>query len=38
MHSDDVIGAMEAEARRLVTSRGGTLRCFAAREGQKLEL
>ena len=38
MHSDDVIAAMEAEARRLVTSRGGTLRCFAAREGQKLEV
>jgi phosphoribosyl 1,2-cyclic phosphodiesterase len=37
MHSDDVVAAMEAEARRLVTSRGGTLRCFAAREGQELE-
>ena len=38
MHSDDVVAAMEAEARRLVTSRGGTLRCFAAREGQELEI
>jgi phosphoribosyl 1,2-cyclic phosphodiesterase len=38
MHSDDVVAAMEAEARRLVTSRGGTLHCFAAREGQKLEV
>jgi phosphoribosyl 1,2-cyclic phosphodiesterase/ActR/RegA family two-component response regulator len=38
MHSDDVVAAMEAEARRLVTSHGGILRCFAAREGQQLEI
>ena len=38
MHSDDVIAQMETEAQRLVASRGGTLRCFAAREGQTLEI
>ena len=38
MHSDDVVAAMEAEARRLVTSHGGNLRCFAAREGQQVEI
>jgi len=38
MHSDEVVAAMEVEARRLVTSRSGTLHCFAAREGQKLEV
>jgi hypothetical protein len=38
MHSDDVVAAMEADARRLVASRGGTLLCFAAREGQKVKV
>jgi phosphoribosyl 1,2-cyclic phosphodiesterase/CheY-like chemotaxis protein len=38
MHSDDVVAAMEAEAQRLIASRGAALQCFAAREGQSLEL
>ena len=38
MHSDEIVAAMEAEAQRLVARRGATLRCFAAREGQTLEL
>jgi len=38
MHSDAVVAAMEAEAQRLVARRGAALRCFAAREGQTLEV
>jgi phosphoribosyl 1,2-cyclic phosphodiesterase/ActR/RegA family two-component response regulator len=38
MHSDDVVAAMEIEAQRLVALRGATLQCFAAREGQTLEI
>jgi phosphoribosyl 1,2-cyclic phosphodiesterase/ActR/RegA family two-component response regulator len=38
MHSDEVVAAMEAEAQRLVARRGAPLRCFAAREGQTLEI
>jgi phosphoribosyl 1,2-cyclic phosphodiesterase/CheY-like chemotaxis protein len=38
MHSDEVVAAMEAEARRLVASRGATLHCFAAREKQTVHV
>ena len=38
MHSDEVVAAMEAEARRLVASRGKTLHCFAAREKQTVHV
>jgi phosphoribosyl 1,2-cyclic phosphodiesterase len=38
MHGDDVVAVMEAEAQRIVASRGATLRCFAAKEGQTLEV
>jgi phosphoribosyl 1,2-cyclic phosphodiesterase/CheY-like chemotaxis protein len=38
MHGDDVVAAMEAEAQRIAQSRGATLRCFAAREGQTVEI
>jgi phosphoribosyl 1,2-cyclic phosphodiesterase len=38
MHSDEVVASMEAEARRLVASWGGSLRCFAAREGQMVHV
>src|SRR5262249_39858777 len=38
MHSDDAVAQMEAEAQRLVASRGGAPRCLAAREGQTPEL
>jgi phosphoribosyl 1,2-cyclic phosphodiesterase len=36
MHSDEVVAAMEAEARRLILSRGAALQCFAAREKQTI--
>lgn len=38
MHSDDVVAAMEAEAQRLIAARGSTLRCFAAREKQTIDV
>jgi phosphoribosyl 1,2-cyclic phosphodiesterase/ActR/RegA family two-component response regulator len=38
MHDDDVVAAMEAQARRLVEARGSTMRCFAAQEGQLIEV
>ena len=38
MHSDTVVAAMEAEARRIAASRGTGLQCFAAREGQTVEV
>ena len=38
MHSDDVVAGMEAEARRLIAGAGGAVRCFAAREGQTIDV
>lgn len=38
MHGDEVVAAMEAEARRLIAARGATLRCFAAREKQTVHV
>jgi phosphoribosyl 1,2-cyclic phosphodiesterase len=38
MHDDDVVARMERDARDLVASRGSTMRCFAAAEGQSLTL
>jgi phosphoribosyl 1,2-cyclic phosphodiesterase len=38
MHSDTVVAEMEAAAQRLGASRGASLRCFASREGQMLEI
>jgi len=38
MHSDDVVTAMELLAKELIAERGVSLWCFAAREGQTLEI
>jgi DNA-binding response OmpR family regulator len=38
MHSDDVVTGMEVLAKELITERGAILWCFAAREGQTLEV
>ena len=38
MHSDDVVTGMEALAKELIAERGVALRCFAAREGQTVEV
>ncbi|HSE92536.1 MAG TPA: response regulator [Methylomirabilota bacterium] len=38
MHTDDVVTAMEATARRIIESRGAAMRCFAAQEGQVIEV
>jgi phosphoribosyl 1,2-cyclic phosphodiesterase len=38
MHSDDVVSAMEVLAKELVGERGAPLACFAAREGQTVEV
>jgi len=38
MHSDDVVTAMELLAKELIAERGASIRCFAAREGQTLEV
>jgi hypothetical protein len=38
MHSDDVVTGMETRAKELIAERGASLRCFAAREGQTLEV
>jgi len=38
MHPDDVVAAMEAAARRAIQGRGVDLRCFAAQEGQVIEV
>jgi len=38
MHSDDVVTAMEALAKELIAERGVAIRCFAAREGQTVEV
>jgi phosphoribosyl 1,2-cyclic phosphodiesterase len=37
-HDDAAVARMEDDANRLILSRGSTLRCFAAREGQVIEL
>jgi phosphoribosyl 1,2-cyclic phosphodiesterase/CheY-like chemotaxis protein len=38
MHTDEVVTAMEGAARRLIRSRGVEMRCFAAQEGQVIEV
>jgi phosphoribosyl 1,2-cyclic phosphodiesterase/ActR/RegA family two-component response regulator len=38
MHSDEVVTGMEVLAKALIAERGSALRCFAAREGQTLEV
>ena len=38
MHSDDVVTGMEVLARELIAERRVVLRCFAAREGQIVEI
>ncbi len=38
MHSDDVVTGMEVLAKELIAERGATLWCFAAREGQTIEV
>jgi phosphoribosyl 1,2-cyclic phosphodiesterase/CheY-like chemotaxis protein len=38
MHTDDVVAGMETEARRLIACAGGTVHCFAAREGQTVDI
>ena len=38
LHDDTTVAAMEETAQRLITARGSALRCFAAREGQVLEV
>ena len=38
MHSDEVVTGMETRAKELIAERGLPLSCFAAREGQRLEV
>jgi phosphoribosyl 1,2-cyclic phosphodiesterase len=38
MHADDVVAAMEEEARQIIAHRGASLRCFAARERQTVRV
>ena len=38
LHDDEAVGAMAQTAHQLVRDRGSTMQCFAAREGQVLEL
>ena len=38
MHSDDVVTGMEVLAKELIAERGVSLWCFAAREGQTVEV
>ncbi len=38
MHSDDVVTGMEVLAKELIAERGVALWCFAAREGQTVEV
>jgi phosphoribosyl 1,2-cyclic phosphodiesterase/CheY-like chemotaxis protein len=38
MHSDEVVSDMVATVERLIAAETGTLSCFAAREGQTIEL
>jgi phosphoribosyl 1,2-cyclic phosphodiesterase len=38
MHADEVVTAMVARARELVAGQGGRLTCFAAREGETLDV
>jgi phosphoribosyl 1,2-cyclic phosphodiesterase len=38
MHSDDVVTGMEVLAKELIAERGAPIWCFAAREGQRVEV
>lgn len=38
LHDDPTVAAMEQTAKRLIETRGSSLQCFAAREGQVLDL
>lgn len=38
MHGDGVVGAMVQTARRMIAERGSSLACFAAREGQVIDV
>jgi phosphoribosyl 1,2-cyclic phosphodiesterase len=38
LHDDTAVAAMEVTAQRLIAARGSALHCFAAREGQVLEV
>ena len=38
MHSDEQVTAMELQARQLIAARGASIRCFAAREGEVVEI
>jgi hypothetical protein len=38
MHHDAVVAAMEAKARTLVAAKGTHLQCFAAAEGQVVDV
>ncbi len=38
LHDDEAVAAMADTAQRLIEDRGATLECFAAREGQVVEL
>jgi phosphoribosyl 1,2-cyclic phosphodiesterase/CheY-like chemotaxis protein len=38
MHSDEIVAAMAESAQRLCAARGSALRCFAAYEGQVIEI
>ncbi len=38
MHGDDVVSAMVEVAQRLIAAQLSPLRCFAAREGEVIEL
>jgi ribonuclease BN (tRNA processing enzyme) len=38
MHGDEVVAGMEALAKELITERGAPIWCFAAREGQRVEV
>jgi hypothetical protein len=38
LHDDTTVAAMEQSAQRLIAERASALHCFAAREGQVLEV
>jgi hypothetical protein len=38
MHSDHVVTGMEVLAKELIAERGAPIWCFAAREGQRVEV
>ena len=38
MHSDDIVTGMEVLAKELIAERGASIWCFAAREGQTVEV